>query len=345
MTTASTFTEREPYEKGFAEVFVQDIVPRLDELERERLALFEKRRVRILITIVATVIGAGLSAWLFYAYWNSVDWDFGWKAFPFLLPVLVAAGGGWSWVGTLHSAHQESLREVIVPAVCRFFDRLEYTREPGDRFDRERFTKLSVVPSGSSTRFEDLFVGRYRDTDFKMVDAEVESSGESSQTLFDGLPFEIDVPAEFSGRVLIGGDKGKIGNALKGFFKDAFGKESRVQFDHPDFEDRYAVYASDADEARRLVSPGFCDTMVALADAYDKKSLGAAFVDGVFLLAVPVPGDLFEPGSIKRSVCDCEDDIHEFLKELTIAHRVIDYLHGERPERPCRNPLNPFKSA
>ncbi len=330
MTTALTFTEREPYEKGFAEVFVQDIVPRLDELERERLALFEKRRVRILI---ATVIGAGLSAWLFYAYWNSVDWDVGLEALLFLLPVLVAAGG--SWVFTLHSAHLESLKEVIVPAVCRFFDGLEYTHEPGDRFDRGRFTKLSVIPSGSWTRFEDLFVGRYRDTDFKMVDAEVESSGESSQTLFDGLLFEIGVPMEFSGRVLIGCDKGRIGNALKGFFKDRFGKESRIQFADAAFEERYAVYASDSDEAKGLVSPGFCKNMLALADAYSDKSLGAAFVDGVFLLAVPVPGDLFEPGSIKRSVYDCEDDIHEFLKEITVAHRVIEYLHGERPERPA----------
>ena len=32
---------------------------------------------------------------------------------------------------------------------------------------------------------------------------------------------------------------------------------------------------------------------------------------------------------------DCEDDIHEFLKQLTIAHRVIDDLHGDRPERPA----------
>ena len=62
--------------------------------------------------------------------------------------------------------------------------------------------------------------------------------------------------------------------------------------------------------------------------AYDGKSLCAGFVDGVFLLAVPVDGNLFEPGSITRSVYECEDDIHMFLEEITIAHRVIDILHG-----------------
>ena len=138
-----------------------------------------------------------------------------------------------------------------------------------------------------------------------------------------------------SGRILIGRDKGKIGNALKGFFKGTFGKQKRVVFEDADFEDLYEVYADDGDEARALVTPDFCRTMVALADAHKSKALSAAFVDGVFLLAVPVPGNLFEPGSIKKSVFDCEDDIHEFMKQLTIPHRVIDYLHGDRPERPA----------
>ncbi len=65
------------------------------------------------------------------------------------------------------------------------------------------------------------------------------------------------------------------------------------------------------------------------------ESQHAAFVDGVFLLAVPVPGDFFEPGSVRRSVYDCEEDIHKFLNQITIAHRVIDRLHGEVPPRPA----------
>ncbi len=54
-------------------------------------------------------------------------------------------------------------------------------------------------------------------------------------------------------------------------------------------------------------------TLVELAKIYDKDELGAAFVDGRFLLALPAPGDLFAPGSLKRSVHECEEDIHEYL--------------------------------
>ena len=74
--------------------------------------------------------------------------------------------------------------------------------------------------------------------------------------------------------------------------------------------------------------------MVDLAKSYEKKALNAAFVDGVFLLAVPIPGNLFEPGSLSRSVYDCEEDIHTFLNQITIAHRVIDRLHDGVPHQP-----------
>ena len=123
-----------------------------------------------------------------------------------------------------------------------------------------------------------------------------------------------------------------MGNALKEFFRGALRKEERVYLDDAELEGRYAVHSDDPEEARRIITSGLCKSMVALADAYDEKSLSAAFIEGVFLMAVPVSGDLFELGSVKCSVYDCEEDVHDFLKEVTIAHRVIDYLHGHRPE-------------
>ena len=334
MADHPSFTERGPHEKGFAAVFDRDIAPRFEELERERLALFQQRKFRLLVTIAATAAGAIMALILTTALWSSFDSD-QWVGRIFLLvfPVLLPFAIGLWWMKKLQKLHSSSLRGVIADAACEFFGDLAYERDPGDSFDSKRFIDLGVVPSGSFTRSEDLFRGRYRDTGYKMIDASVyRSSGRSGRTVFDGLLFEIEVPLEFSGRVLIGRDEGNVANALNKFFKGKFGKkEERVIFDHPAFEERYAVYASDPDEARRLITPGFCDTMVALAKTHDKTSLGAAFVDGVFLLAVPVAGDLFEPGSINRSVYDCEDDIHEFLELLTLAHRVIDYLNGDRP--------------
>ena len=117
------------------------------------------------------------------------------------------------------------------------------------------------------------------------------------------------------------------------FFKGQGNQERRVRFDDPEFEARYAVYANGDEFTHRLVTPNLCETMVDLAKTYEEKVLNAAFVDGVFLLAVPIPGNLFEPGSVSRSVYDCEEDIHTFLNQITIAHRVIDRLHDGAPPR------------
>ena len=331
---AATFTEREPYERGFAEIFDRMIAPKFDDLEIERLELYRERRRRLIITIVGTTLVAVLLTIVVATLPSgSLKKIADFVVFIVVLPTLLAGYGGYHWIKKIQAGHRESLRGVIVEAVCEFFGDLEYVREPGDRFDHKRFISLGVIGRGSWARCEDLFIGRHRDTDFKMIDAHVQvRSNRSTHTVFDGLLFEIGVPANFSGRVIMGRDGGAVGNALKGFFKDKFGKEKRITFQHAAFEERYAVYASDPDEAYRLVTPGLCDTMVALADAHDEKSLGAAFVDGAFLLAVPVSGDLFEPGSIKLSVHDCEDDIHTFLEQLTTAHRVIGYLHGDHRE-------------
>ena len=163
-----------------------------------------------------------------------------------------------------------------------------------------------------------------------MIEAEKTTSGNSPTTFFNGLLIEIDVPVDFSGRVFMGRDSGVVVNALSGFFRGQFGKDARVKFDHAAFEEVYEVYASDHDEVYQLVTPSLCDAMVALANTYAETT--AAFVDGVFLLAVPVAGDLFEAGSVESSVYDCEDDIHAFLRQVTVAHRIIDHLHGDHRE-------------
>lgn len=322
MTEPPTFTEREPYEAGFAEIFSRDIAPKLEEAEESRLGYIEERRRRLKITVIATAVTAALLIALYFTL--------GLDLRLLVLSALVALIG-YMWSSSTSVEYGDDLKDVIIGPACQFFDDLEYRREPDDRFDHKRFQKLGLVNSGNVS-LEDLFTGSHRGTKFNMVEADITSrSHNTTTTEFKGLLFEIAAPIEFTCRVIIGRDSGNIGNALTGFFKSSFGKQERVTFDDAAFEKRYAVYTDNPDEAYRLVTPGLCKTMVDLADAYDEKSLSAAFVDNVFLLAMPVEDDLFELGSISQSALDCEDDIHKLLKSIIIAHRVIDYLHGDKP--------------
>ena len=322
MTGPPKFVEREPYEKGFAEIFEREIVPKLHDAEQNRLELLRQIKQRIIVALIAL---AGIVVAAVFLIFLGLPWNYS------VLLVLAAGYFGWTWASSPRKKHQSELRGIIVGPACHFLGNLEYTREPGKRFDYKLFGDLGVIGSYQSASVEDLFVGHHRDTGFKMVEGRfTKGSRSGTTTVFDGLLFEIEVPITFAGRILIGRDHGRLGNALAGVFKGTTRGVERVTFDHPEFEKRYAAYSDDPAEARQVMAPAFLDTMVALADTYKEKSLGAAFADGVFLLAVPVKGDLFEPGSVRQSVYDCEEDIHEFLKDVTIAHNVIDFLHGDR---------------
>jgi len=251
MAASVGFTEREPFERGFAEIFDREIAPRLDDLEAERLDRFARRKVRLRITIAAAAVLAVTGLVIGLNIWHGLHGDDQWAGGFFLaFPTFIAGGLGWWWAEKLQDGHQEAFSDILIGPMCKFLGGLKYDREPGDQFDHARLTSLGVTPSGPFDRCEDLFVGRHRDTGFKMIDTKVVQRGKnSSTTVFDGLMFEIEVPMEFENRTLIGRDTGAVGNALKGFFKDKFGKQERVKFQDAEFEARFAVYAGDPDEA------------------------------------------------------------------------------------------------
>ncbi|MBT5416212.1 MAG: DUF3137 domain-containing protein, partial [Rhodospirillaceae bacterium] len=235
-------------------------------------------------------------------------------------------------------AHREAVREVLVGPVCCFLGGLRYARDPEDAVDTGRFAAHGLVAAHEESHTEDLFEGRHRGTSFRMVEARLRGrhsarAGRRRHNVFQGLLFEVQVPVPFGGRTLISADRGLVAEAIAGLFEagDA-DRIQRVGFDDPEFESRYQTYSDDPAEARRLMGPAFRANLVALAEAHGEAPLGAAFAEGIFRLALPTKRDLFEPGSIWRSALRVEADTRRLLAEVAIPIRVIDYLHGVRPE-------------
>jgi hypothetical protein len=182
---------------------------------------------------------------------------------------------------------------------------------------------------------DDVFEGRHRDTEFVMAEAGLRyrSGGSKSRTrtVFRGVILAIEVPRTVPARILIAREAGAIGNRLKGWLNGFSGLE-RVQLPHPAFEARFEVYSDDRAVARDTVGPGFCDAMVALAEAHVGQAIQGAFRLRWFYLTIPSKrGDQFRLGSLFRSLDGLEEDAHGVLQDLCIAHRVIDTLYGDRP--------------
>ena len=173
MVSKLTFVEREPYEKGFAEVFADHIAPKLPEMEQGRLDGLNrtKLRIRAVVIPVVVILVAVATAAMYLS-------DLGW--FWIFLIVFIGGCALVYWAHAPNRRHQDDLRDIVVGPVCQFFGDLEYSRDPGDCFNHARFVDLGVIDAYDSAETEDLFVGRYRDTRFKMIEGRFVRSGEAS---------------------------------------------------------------------------------------------------------------------------------------------------------------------
>lgn len=313
----------------FERFYEREIAPHAATLEqaRQRRVGSFYRRIGISVPLLA-ILGGGL-------YLSGV---FGGQPFWVLVVVIVGALAAFVWIGRPAARHREAVKDLVIAPVCRFLGGLTYSRKANDGFDLAAFRDHGVVGSFNRSSLEDLFAGTYRDTAFRMVEAKLKrrsrrsKGGSSSRTVFKGLLFDVAVPKPFACRILLTADKGGLANRVEGFFRGKFGGREPVAFDHPAFEERYEVYSDNPEAARALMTPALLDSLVALAAAAERKALTAAFADGRFLLALPHRRNLFEIGRLHRSLDHLEEDVGRLLREITLAQRIIDYLHGDRPE-------------
>ena len=90
-----------------------------------------------------------------------------------------------------------------------------------------RVARSGITGSFDRAKLEDLFIGRHRDTDFRMVEARLKKRRrgrrkKGQKTVFSGLLCEIGVPLPFAGVVLVVGDKGALGNWIVDWLRDTF---------------------------------------------------------------------------------------------------------------------------
>ena len=100
---------------------------------------------------------------------------------------------------------------------------------------------------------------------------------------------------------------------------------------HDRFEKSFELYADRPELALETVTPNLCDSLAALAEAHQGAALQGAFVDHNFFLAMPKKTNQFRTGSLFRSLDHLEAEVDGLLHDVQIVHRVIDYLHGDRP--------------
>jgi Protein of unknown function (DUF3137) len=310
-------------DRRLSELFERGIAPALGDLERRRLGL----RARYLC-IVAAMLGAVVLALL---------------SLPVPHHGLAAAGIafaiGYMLLRATERSYGRAVRRTVMPTVCAAIGEIEHDAGSAPELNLDLLQEIGLVPGHNRRRIDDVFRGRHRQTGFTMAEVrlrrERRSGKRSGHTVFQGLIFAIDVPRPVSGRVLIARDGGLIGNGIKGWLRSLGGMQ-RMALPDDAFEARFELYADRPEATREIVTPALCDSLVALAESHDGAPFQAAFADQRFFLAMPRRGDQFRIGSLFRSTGTLRDELAPLVHDVRIVHRLIDYLHGDRPPAPPR---------
>jgi hypothetical protein len=299
-------------------LFQPQVVPDLADLERRR------RHHRL--AYVAAI--ASMLAAIFLVFLLAQDRQNALLAGGVVLAICFLA---LQWV---QRSYVNRVRRTVMPAVCSAIGDVSHSTGAAPDVNLDGLAKIGLVPSHHRHSIDDVFCGRHRATSFTMAEVRLRrrSGRRGSRTVYRGLIFSIEVPRAVPARILIARDRGLIGNRLKVWIVKSVGGMQRVTLPDQAFEARFELYADRPEVARTVLTPELGGNLVALAAAHDGARFQAAFVNGRFFLAMPKRGDLFRAGSLFRSTDELEGEAARLLQEVQIVHRLIDYLHGDRPQ-------------
>ena len=307
-------------QKRLSLLFQRQVAPELEELE----ALRQQQRQRFLLAAIATaaaVVGVPYLLWPI-----AFSWAVG--------SAIVLAAIGAVLLQHLTVVYQNAVRRVVMPAVCEAIGDITHTVGAAPDLNFRTLKKIGLLPSHNRRSIDDVFTGQHRGTGFTMAEVKLRQRSNGyrggSRNVFRGLVLAIRTPRKIPARILIAKDGGLIGNRFKAWI-NSFSGLQQVPLRHGDFEQRFELYADRPKVALETVTPSLCDSLAALADAHEGAALQGAFVDHAFFLAMPKKRNQFRVGSLFRSLDHLEAEVEGLLHDVQIIHRVIDYLHGDRP--------------
>ncbi len=291
----------------FEAVFDEEIAPRLQARDHERVALARKK-VRNWILILAA---SGAAALVMFFLTRDVDSVF--MALP------VGAGAYWLLIGRPTKRLTDSIKQEIFIPLCDALGFTYHLRPDGS--NARYFTELRLVGGFNRSRFEDEVSGRYDDLDFSLVDAHLKDvDKDNSRTVFHGLLAAFEMTKSFRGRTLVLRDGGMLGNFLGGIGN----KLERVRLEDPRFERAYEVYSSDQVEARYLLTPAFMDRLLELERQLESK-VRLAFDRNSLLMSIELNRDAFNIGKLETPLSD-KRRLLGIVKDLTMIFDVVETL-------------------
>ena len=325
------FQEKNAAEQGFSAIWDAHIAP---AISRYRGDFFRTRRFAILgaVGYFALVIPAIIWAFQFIDRKNEGE-------FQVFVLIAFAVSAGWFYITSKAffdevKRFDEFMRASVAQQFAPIF-KLQHRNEKA-MFYANLLQHEGMTKKGDA-EVSNYHIGRYRECSLEFFNVCYERMqwarhGRRRRRRSYFLVVAVGVPVPFRGEIHIKRDYGPLVNWMRG---KALGKR-RFKVSHRGFENKFEIYADDANSARQLVSRSFCNNLMAIERMYPKgfglveRPMTALFKDGKFFLVIGNVRDLMSDGISYSHPDKVQQTARRMIARLAVMPRIVDYLHGRR---------------
>jgi len=297
---------------GYEALYRETLLPQLDAMEERR-----KKVLKLAFGFGCVAVFAAIAAGRYALTLSFVDGD---VSLSFYIALGVAAII-LAYPFFLIRGVKDDKKLTIISSITQYLG-WTFSAKINNEPNLQAFRKNGLLPSYTSSAFEDFFKGHYKGADFEFYELHLkQQSGKNSHTVFRGLILTMDPHRQFEGRTVVLRDKK--------FFQ--FNKKNgmkRVGLVDPVFEKIFEAYSTDQVESRYLLTPDFMQRLVDLETAAHGHKIRFGFLDGKLYVALGT-GNRFEAGSIFTRMDD-PAPVENTLREISALLRLMDGILDEQ---------------
>jgi hypothetical protein len=231
--------------------------------------------------------------------------------------------------GTARNRIRKSYKSLVIGRIVKALDR-GLTYNPKSSFRYADLKAMDLFPNkynGFSS--EDELSGRKENVSYSVHEVRLKATGGSNVKIFEGMMIRLDFNKNFRGHTIVIPDS--EARTLGPVFGELLESSSRrnkrlVKLENRDFERVFAVYSTDDQEARYLLTPKLME-LALQANALHMTQIRLVFLGNSLFVAIPMKGDRFE--ATIHSVVTPESALSDFLGVVDLAEQLIDTFQLE----------------
>lgn len=304
----------------------------LGSLERERKQFTGRLRRVFFFSVAFSLLFFALAVLFTIQHYPMV-----WQLYLLSVMALLTGWGIWLYRHLkFKDGFRAAFKEQVIPFIAKKYDeRLEYY--PYDDLMKEYMASGIFTREYDRYKAEDTFRGTFDLTTFSFGEIFTEyktvttdSKGNRQEhwhTIFRGLLFASDFHKHFSGETFVDTDTmermfGKLGRRFQKW--NTSRKGDLIKMENPEFEKQFAVYSTNEQEARYILTPSMMERMNTLREKMNAP-IAFSFRNNHLYIAVSKQGDFFEP-TIYRTLL--REEIYRSWWELLVAmSRIVEDMN------------------